>query len=65
MNQTNLKTLVPAVVGAGVLLYEAITHQSVSHSVEVDITNYVLTSGGFLITLWGIMKNHKKDVPKA
>jgi hypothetical protein len=64
MNQVNLKTLVPAVVGAGVLVYEAVTGHKVEASVQAQMVNDVLVVAGIVVTVWGIFKNHKKDVQK-
>jgi hypothetical protein len=57
---TNYKSLVPAVVAAGVLLYEAVTGHHVSTSIQNTITNDVIAALGFGFTVWGIWKNHKK-----
>jgi hypothetical protein len=56
----NYKTLVPSVVGSGILLYEAITGHVVSSSMQTEIVNGVITAIGFGVTLYGIWKNHKK-----
>jgi hypothetical protein len=60
MNQANLKTLVPAVVSAGVLAYEALSGHQVLPAIQNTITNDILTVAGLGFTLWGIWKNHKK-----
>lgn len=57
----NYKTLVPSVVGSGILLYEAVTGHVVSNSAETVIINGVITAIGFGVTIWGIYKNHKKE----
>jgi hypothetical protein len=64
MNNTNLKTLVPAIVGAGVLVYEATTGHQVDASVQAQMVNDVIVVASIVVTVWGIFKNHKKDVQK-
>lgn len=56
----NYKTLVPSVVGAGVLVYESITGHIVSSVIQNQIINGGITLVGFGLTLYGIWKNHKK-----
>jgi hypothetical protein len=60
MKDVNLKTLVPAVVGAGVLVYEASTGHKVDASVQAQMVNDIITVAGIAVTVWGIFKNHKK-----
>lgn len=64
MNQVELKTLVPTLVASGVLVYEAITGNKVSDSASLELTNGILIGAGYMITLWGIWKNHQKQVEK-
>lgn len=60
MNQPDLKTLVPAIVGAGILVYEAYTGHQVSNNLQGQIVNGVLSVVGFGFTIFGIIKNHSK-----
>lgn len=62
--ETNYKTLVPAVVGLGILVYESLTGHKVDADMQTQIVNGSITAIGFVITAWGIWKNHKKDVQK-
>ena len=59
MNQTNLKTLIPALVGAFILVYEASTGHVVDSNTQSVIINEGLTLVGVVGTVWGIYKNHK------
>jgi hypothetical protein len=58
LNQSELKTLVPSLVMSGVLLYEAITGNAVSDHVQGELVNGILIGAGYMVTLWGIWKNH-------
>jgi hypothetical protein len=60
LNQSELKTLVPSLVMSGVLLYEAITGNAVSDHVQGELVNGILIGAGYMVTLWGIWKNHQK-----
>lgn len=66
MNQfkTNYKTLIPAVVAAGIVLYEAISGHAVDKHVQDAIVNDGIAVIGFGFSVWGIIKNHKKGVTK-
>lgn len=63
LNQTELKTLIPSLVASGILVYEAITGNSVSEHVSNELTNGILIGAGYMITLYGIWKNHQKNKP--
>ena len=60
LNQSELKTLVPSLVMSGVLLYEAITGNAVSEHVQGELVNGILIGAGYMVTLWGIWRNHQK-----
>lgn len=60
MNQVNYKTLIPSIVGAGVLVYEASTGHQVSASIQSQMVTDLVTAASIVVTLWGIWKNHKK-----
>lgn len=60
ITQTELKTLVPSLVMSGVLLYEAITGNAVSDHMTNELTNGILIGAGYMVTLWGIWRNHQK-----
>lgn len=60
MNQLNYKTLIPSVVGAGVLVYEAYTGHVVDKNLEAQIINGALTVAGFAVTVFGIIHSHVK-----
>lgn len=60
ISQAELKTLVPSVVMSGVLLYEAISGNAVSEHIQGELTNGILIGAGYMVTLWGIWKNHQK-----
>jgi hypothetical protein len=62
MKNINYKTFIPAVVGAGVLVYEAYTGHVVSKEMETEIINGGLTVIGFALTVFGFIKDHKKGV---
>ena len=64
LNQAELKTLIPSVVMSGVLLYEAITGNAVSEHLQNELVNGILIGAGYMVTLWGIWKNHQKIVEK-
>ena len=68
MNQfkANYKTLIPAIVASGVVLYEALTGHQVKETLQHTITNDSIAVAGFVITVAGIIYNHfhKKDVSK-
>ena len=59
---TNYKTLVPALVGYGVLSYEAITGHQVAAALQSQIASGLVTAFGLGLTVWGIWKSHKKVV---
>lgn len=64
--QANYKSLVPAIVGVGIMTYEVLSgHQISAHNQSV-ITNDVVAGVGFVLTVVGIAINHfkKKDVAK-
>ena len=63
ITQTELKTLVPSLVMSGVLLYEAITGNAVSEHVQGELVNGILIGAGYMVTLWGIWRNHQKNKP--
>jgi hypothetical protein len=63
ISQTELKTLVPSLVMSGVLLYEAITGNAVSEHMQGELVNGILIGAGYMVTLWGIWKNHQKNKP--
>lgn len=65
MNQfkANYKTLIPAVVASGVVLYEALTGHDVKMSAQTLITNDVIAVAGFVISFGGILYNHFKKKP--
>lgn len=54
------KTLIPALVAAGVLLYQAITGHAVSISAQSLLITDTISFVGFIFTIWGIIKNHNK-----
>lgn len=60
MNQfkANYKSLIPAVVASGVLLYEAITGHQVSSHDQNTLVNDGIAVAGFIITFGGILYNH-------
>lgn len=60
MNQTNYKTIVPSIVGAGVLVYESITGHQITSGLQNQVLNTVLTVVGLGFTIFGIIKNHNK-----
>jgi hypothetical protein len=64
ISQTELKTLVPSLVMSGVLLYEAITGNAVSEHMQGELVNGILIGAGYMVTLWGIWKNHQKATVK-
>jgi uncharacterized membrane protein YjjB (DUF3815 family) len=63
VNQLNYKTLIPSVVGAGVLVYEAYTGHVLDKNLEVQITNGALAVAGFVVTVFGIIHSHVKKAP--
>lgn len=63
MSNINLKTFVPALVGAGVLVFEASTGHVLDKNVVSQITNGALTVAGLVVTIIGFVKDHKKPVP--
>jgi hypothetical protein len=65
LSQTDLKTLVPSLVMSGVLVYEAITGNAVSSHVQDQLVNGILIGAGYMVTLWGIWKNHQKSATKV
>jgi hypothetical protein len=65
LNQAELKTLVPSLVMSGVLLYEAITGNAVSEHMQGELVNGILIGAGYMVTLWGIWKNHQKATAKV
>jgi hypothetical protein len=64
--KANYKTLIPAIVASGVVLYEALTGHQVSAHNQSVLTNDSIAVSGFIITVAGILYNHfhKKDVSK-
>lgn len=64
--KANYKTLIPAIVASGVVLYEALSGHQVSAHNQAAITNDSIAIAGFIITVAGIIYNHfhKKDVSK-
>jgi hypothetical protein len=60
LNQINYKTLIPALAGAFVLVYEASTGLKLDTNAVNYYTNEALTLAGIIGTVWGIYKNHKK-----
>jgi hypothetical protein len=69
MNQlkANYKTLIPAVVASGVLLYEAITGHQVDKYTQEMFVNDSIAIVGFMISFGGILCNHfhKPAAPAA
>lgn len=62
-SQSELKTLIPSLVASGVLVYESITGNKISDSQSTELTNGILIGAGYMVTLWGIWKNHQKAKP--
>lgn len=60
MKQINWKTFVPALVAAGVLVYESYTSHKVSDAFAKQLSDGILTAVGVIGTLWGFIKNHQK-----
>lgn len=58
--KANYKTLIPAVVASGVVLYEALTGHSVGASQQTVFTNDSIAVVGFVISFGGILYNHFK-----
>lgn len=60
----NYKTFIPAVIGLAVLVYEAETGHKVDEDAKTQLINGSISFVGWAVTLWGIYKNHKKEVQK-
>jgi hypothetical protein len=64
LNNVNWKTIVAPIVTAGALLYGTITGHEVSTSLQNTITIDAAAVIGFAVTVWGIIKSHKKGGTK-
>ena len=60
MKNVNFKTLVPALVAAGVIVYEAVTGHQVAESLKNEIINGALNAIVIIGTVWGVIKSHTK-----
>ena len=60
MKNVNYKTLVPALVAAGILVYEAATGHKVNGTTQSEMVNGAFTVIGLAGTVWGFIINHKK-----
>lgn len=60
MKKVNWKTLIPALVAGGILVYEAQTGHKISESVQSQMVNDFMFAVGIVGTVWGFIKNHMK-----
>jgi hypothetical protein len=65
ITEIELKTFVPSLVASGILVYEAITGNTVSEHLSNELANGVLIGAGYMVTLYGIWKNHQKASSKV
>lgn len=54
----NYRTLIPSLVAVVVMLISSITHQTISQTVQGNITNIVIIVITAGVSIWGIVKNH-------
>ena len=62
MKNLDMKTFIPALVSAGILVYETASGHMVDKNLQVQIANGLLTVIGLVGTVWGFIKDHKKAV---
>ena len=62
MKNLDMKTFIPALVSAGILVYESASGQMVDKNLQVQIANDLLALIGVIGTVWGFIKDHKKAV---
>jgi hypothetical protein len=60
MKNLDLKTFIPALVSAGILVYEGSTGHMVDKNIQVQVANGLLSVIGFIGTVWGFVQDHKK-----